>query len=147
MLRKILEFFSEKLPVKPSKLIKLALSDLEKCEKEGLIIDMAYWLTPCGNTYKVCLGGAVMYQTLNMRSKDRDSVPLCTTGKYEDRLRAINLLRQGCLDSAAKNLGFYELTKKCKVYKNIKITEYSINPFLFKTDMLNLASMLEKIGY
>ena len=51
------------LPDKPSELIRLALSDLEKCEGDSRYeVDMNEWHVPTqkGHVCYVCLAGSVM---------------------------------------------------------------------------------------
>ncbi len=55
------------LPDKPSALLRLALRDLEACERDTrYIIDMQDWHEPRGDLCHVCLSGAVMTQSLAM---------------------------------------------------------------------------------
>jgi len=56
-----------RLPRKRSELLKLALTDLEKCELNPRFrVDVCYWLMSGPYSCVVCLAGSVMAQTLNM---------------------------------------------------------------------------------
>lgn len=55
------------LPDKRSSLIRLAVADLEKCERDPrYVIDMGSWIISVETTCSVCLAGSIMAQTLNM---------------------------------------------------------------------------------
>jgi len=55
------------LPDKRSSLIRLAVADLEKCERNPrYVINMDSWIISGETTCSVCLAGSIMAQTLNM---------------------------------------------------------------------------------
>lgn len=57
---------TKRLPKKRSALLRIAVRDAMKCEKDPRFkLDMLSWVTPVGDgTCKVCMAGAVMVQRL-----------------------------------------------------------------------------------
>lgn len=110
-----------RLPVRPSDLILLALSDLEKCENDPRYkICMSCWHIP---SYKeesmeclVCLAGAVMAKTLNAPI-NKPITPNTSYEKYKtiaDKLFFLSFISTGLTDSAMKLLR--TLSKDTKNY-------------------------------
>ena len=88
--------------MKPSELIRLALKDLEACEKDpDYEINMNVWHKPVGDQCMVCLAGAVMAQTFEM-PKNRNS------GIYQHEHATIfyglDELRQGKVRLGVENM-------------------------------------------
>lgn len=94
-----------KLPDKPSKLLMMALADLEKVEADPRYeVDMNTWHEPNGKC-RVCLAGSVMACTLGAPIDEclfYDSINDDATPK----LYALNMLRCGRVLSALEMLGF-----------------------------------------
>lgn len=142
-----------KLPDKPSELIRVALVDLRKCEADKRYhIDMNQWHVPVRptqveenvdeHTCMVCLAGAVMGQTLEVplnyyasRISPRfDSDTQCKLG-------AINYFRVGNLIDAFRLLSILDVSITAPT-----ITEYINDLDQFHVDMERLAIMLEGVG-
>lgn len=131
-----------KLPDKPSALIRLALKDLEKCERSRKYkINMSVWHEPNGKC-SVCMAGAIMAQRLN-----------CDPGKelapWQDglfdadtrgKLDAVDWFRMGCVDMGLHGMGID------RIYPDQKVTDYHRDRSQFKRDMRKLASLLAKEG-
>jgi len=131
------------LPDKPSELIRLALSDLRKCEKDSSYeVVMNEWHTP--SRYRpicsVCLAGAVIAQSFH-RAKTEYTIP--ANFSEEKKLLALNEFRKGYISEGLALLG---LTTPMGIHAVIHMAWYSIYPTKFHTDMESLAAMLEKRG-
>lgn len=135
------------LPKIPSKLIRIALADIEKVEADPrLVVDMDYWVEG-GEMCAACFAGAVMLFTL-AEFDDYKDLSLAPNDYEENywQLRALDFLRIGDLSPAFVYLGLHgqdEAITKCKR----SITPYDKSPEQFKEDMNNLANDLEKAGY
>ena len=143
--------------LKPSELIRVALNDLELCEKDAKYnVYMEAWHEPFDQNSDspgcfVCLAGAVIAQSLNTpinfdRSPENFSLPISI------RLRVLNLLREGDIPHALALFSDSQRDFDGDYYFNSpvadrEITSYSINTRLFKADMLRLADDLEDVGY
>lgn len=143
---------SNVLPDKPSALIRLALDDLEKVEKDGRYrVDMTQWHggwrperdIPC----RVCLAGAVMAKTLgtNLRAS---IVPRDSHDGY--KLRSLNDFREGRIEDGLH--WFYALSGDCPVelaqgqaYRTLARYDHDA-PGKFHADMTRLADFLEGLG-
>ena len=130
-----------RLPSKPSKLIRVALEDLEKAEAaEGVDVWMPVWHQVTGGVCTVCFAGAVM------RRASSDGETLCPADFDEetaDKLCALNHLRAGSVSGALaalthKHVAWHELDRKPAVY--------GTRPKRFKSDMRRLADDLEQAG-
>lgn len=131
-----------KLPDKPSQLIRVALRDLEKCERSRLYhVDMLDWHRPNGHC-RVCLAGAVMAKSLGVPHNIKIS-PFDFEGEVMQKLRALNFFRCGFYDEA-----FYVLEiKRPEAFPDeANITDYADDKAQFKRDMRKLASLLAKEG-
>lgn len=134
-----------KLPDKPSALIRLALKDLEKCERSRKYkIDMDYWYKPNGKC-KVCLAGSVMAQTMQIKSKVE--IEPCFLDDDSDRLKleALNNFRVGYPRYALEDMGIRSPAVD-NVPWEFSVEDYGIDPTQFKRDMRKLASLLAKEG-
>lgn len=136
------------LPDKPSELIRLALSDLEKCEADPRYsIDMERWHKPNG-TCAVCLAGAVMAQTCGV-PVDNDVSPHSCMGGDTKKLMALDDFRVGFVDSAVGKLGHilphnFQLDDQDEGYRDMPL--YEDDQAAFKADMRKLADDLEQVG-
>lgn len=142
------------LPDKPSELIKLAVKDLVKCEKDPrFIIDMEDWCYRDGDFCAVCLAGSVMAQRLindldNTLDEwgfvDPDAIENTSD---EQKLYALNTFRMGNIHGGLQNLGHYGVTTDLTgIPPGMKIANYREDPAKFKEQMLALAYDLEKVG-
>lgn len=132
-----------KLPDKPSALIRLALRDLEKCERsKKFTIDMSTWFEPNG-TCRVCLAGSVMAQSLKC-STAHELVPCMTDiGDRDlcDKLDALNEFRCGAVADALD-----VMEAEPASFSSFEVCPYESSGTKFKRDMLKLATLLAKEG-
>lgn len=127
--------------MKPSELIRLALGDLDKCEKsDDYAIEMEDWHAPNEETgvCEVCLAGSVMAQTLEIDKAK--SVSTCDLEKkWENRLDALEEFRVGRIHSGIAIMGLETLPDR-------EIARYAADPAKFKVEMEELAAELEGKG-
>jgi hypothetical protein len=129
------------LPDKPSELIRLALSDLRKCEADPKYnVDMSDWHCPEFGTCHVCLAGAVMAKT-EQCPIDVDTVP-CNTANGSKYV-ALDNFRCGFIDSAMINLGLDTPKELAGIYC---VTPYAEDKAQFHLDMESLAALLQNHG-
>jgi hypothetical protein len=134
----------------PSKLLRLALVDLEKCENDPLIrICMGTWLRkerydPKATVCEMCLAGSVLYQTCGVRLAPTEG---CVQDEYvnpveEDWVSALDCFRQGCITHGLQYLiPDYEGQRL-----DTQITPYDVDPLMFKADMNRIITILENLG-
>jgi hypothetical protein len=141
-----------RLPRTPSKLIRLALHDFRKIEKDKRYkIDMGNWHSPgligegrhTRQVCQVCLAGSVMARRGGCRPKEEFSVWRMHDTNW-DALDALDSFRTGHVAEALDVLG-YDMPEK-GLRARERITHYYINPGKFKRDMRKLATRLEKAG-
>jgi hypothetical protein len=130
-----------RLPGKPSELIRVALADLEKVEKNPrYIINMDIWHSPKFSDKKlcgVCLAGSII--------ACRSGYTPSKTLSYKDlpnqkKMSALNYFRKGDIVEGCEELGL-----KCKMSAR-PISKYEHNAGAFKQDMQTLANDLEAYG-
>ena len=137
-----------KLPTRPSELIKLALSDLEKCEVDGEFyrVDMGRWhvFDETDNVCYVCLAGSVMAQTLGI-SHRKTCKPFNIEGAedYVAPLTALEYLRSGHVEEGVNTLG-YDLPKGMHAHIYVPTYGNYSSPFTFQRAMEDLAETLSK---
>jgi len=146
----------------PSKLIRLALKELDKVEKEGVYqvaMDDSWWLyyeTKEGFC-SVCFAGALMlslpyskylfkHAVDNFPPDNRAKIYVANPSNYRNEycFRALDAFRVGALKFGFTYLG---ITYGYDYLYDVKITSYDLNPELFKVDMELLARTLEELGY
>lgn len=133
-----------KLPDKPSELIRLALKDLSKCERSKRYeVDMEKWHSPEAGRCLVCLAGAVMANTLRV-SPEVKTTPsrLCISGSGNNKLLALDYFRKGHILCGLESIGIDYRALPAAVV----VTQYWIDPKAFKRDMRRMATMLEQAG-
>lgn len=137
-----------KLPDTPSQLLKLALTDLKKCERSKKFkINMNdYWYYQNKNTCFVCLAGAVMVKSLNIPTTYEGNITpfsLMFDENIRRKLRAINSFRCGDIVMA-----YSHFNRKMPdiLPKEFLIRDYYLNTREFKKDIQFLISELKKIG-
>lgn len=162
-----------KLPKVMSKLIRIALKDLQKAEKaENVFVDMSEWFEPTKIQCQVevtgkilhetpacvvCAAGSVMAFTLGKLGKTKHSLEPYNFPENGSQLLAINDLRCGDVLSAAVNLdllrdkydSYGRLTKEAAKFEKLDahIPEYDPKkPAVFHRAMERLAVKLEKAG-
>lgn len=129
-----------KLPAAPSQLIRLAVSDLEKCERHGgyrIVFDK--FCEPDNQDFCVSPAGAVMVQTLaaeyGIKHLPREF------GPDRDRLLAIDFFAHGY-----RGAGLHLCGHKNRVRAPDRITPYQTNRAAFKRELLAVAGSLEAEG-
>jgi hypothetical protein len=136
-----------KLPDLPSALIRVALEDLEKCEKDPRYeISMGDFHFAYQNKCYVCLAGAVIAQTLGA-GHQRDCGPTALVRMGMERearaMYALDSFRVGRVEEA---LGYLQIPKPADMPATRAHWHYSSDPAQFKTDMRALADLLESKG-
>ena len=143
---------SDCLPDKPSALIRVALADLRKCEKDKRYgIDMGNWHVPVDDgdpdepdepACYVCLAGAVMAKSLGAPIGESKSC-----GSYyvdaplvSDQLAALDEFRKGCVSDALGEIGISE------PHRTMPIPAYERGAEDFHKAMNDMADMLEREG-
>ncbi len=132
------------LPDKPSELIRLALKDLEACERSpNYFVDMDTWHKPLFGQCAVCLAGAVMARTLGI-NRDADVSPPDLGAATDDRLSALDALRLGEIGEALVNLN---IARPPEMPARVPMACYHDgDPADFKNDMFELATLFEWHG-
>ena len=125
----------------PHELIRLAIADLEKTEKDPrYVIDMGEWHAPQNDgVCAVCLAGSVMAQTLKAPIND-------FLEPYDDRsnwhqYEALDWFRSGAIEEAFRVLGL----KVPEGLEDFDETQYGKDPVKFKAEMLSLADRIEVV--
>lgn len=135
-----------KLPDKPSDLIELALTDLEKCESDPYYeIDMGSWHHPEDGKCLVCLAGAVMAQSLGDNPKKVSSL---ARWRVRDevtarKLSALDYFRSGGIAGGLREM---RIRHPIGFPATFKPSSYSINATKFKADLRNLAAQFREAG-
>lgn len=132
------------LPSKPSELIRLALSDLAKCERSPkYVIDMGEWhLAPdvLNEPCVVCFAGSVMAESLGV-SHTNDYTPSDFDYETYEVLTSLDYFRRGLIDDA-----FSYLDMPDSEMPERRITAYEDDPKQFRADMFKLCCDLEATG-
>jgi hypothetical protein len=140
------------LPKTPSKLIRLALHDFRKIEKDKRYrINMGDWHSPRSigegrhtrQVCQVCLAGSVMARRGGCRPDEEFSV-WRMHDTNQNALDALDSFRIGNVVEALYVLGYDMPEKGLRAHE--RITPYCINPGKFKRDMRKLATRLKKAG-
>lgn len=145
---------------KLSVLLKIALEDLIKCEKDKKYkINMSVWYIDNSHC-SVCMAGSVLAQSLRKDTNkvikslcNKDQIDLMPQDYYiinddndiESKLTAIDSLRQGDIDEAILRLGLDYPKTEIDLYTDV--IDYRTSPSLFKRDIRRLIKYLEKHGY
>lgn len=135
-----------KLPDLPSKLLEVALLDLEKLEKNpAYSINMDNWHSVgASGKCRVCLAGCVMTLELGADIYD-DVAPSRYPSRDADKLWALNQFRCGRIIPGILYLG-EELEYRYKGKHCVPVVPYEDNPEDFKRDMVDLIVYLESQG-
>jgi hypothetical protein len=133
-----------KLPKKLSELIRLALTDLRKVERnKNYKVDMNTWHTPNG-VCRVCLAGAVMAGTLGA---DPTTVAAPSYyGRDSGKLAALDEVRCGYLEDAIRAFTGKPAAQNVPFHK--PMPEYTPRTKTkFHAAMRKVATQLAKLGY
>ena len=137
----------KKLPKKPSALIRLALKDLELCQKSAdYKIDMNTFHSPTytpDNDCAVCFAGAVMAQSLRAPQSSCLSPSSYPTGTRH-KLYALDLFRRGHIMDGLSVFGIN--TIKSRAIPAQHVPAWRGTGAAFKKAMRNLASILKRKG-
>jgi len=150
------------LPTKPSVLLRLAISDMERLDRDKYVPSGDHWHVPMysefedafGNTRfgmacAICLAGAVMAGTLEVDINKHFEVSNWKESNNVDQLNALNYLRMGLIADALQILGF-DSHDKYDLPEDIKIEHYEFSNWddadKFLGEMDHLAGMLEREG-
>ena len=132
-----------KLPDKPSELIRLAVKDMKIVyARDDVEVDMNNWHKPKQGVCLMCAAGAVMSNSLETDSSVR-AVPLYYDEDIPDKLGAINYLRFGEVEDALQDLGL-KPTEKFDRDINQPRTKDDLPAFYIELE--KLASDLEAEG-
>ena len=133
-----------KLPNKPSKLLKLALKDLKAVEADGrYMVDMEVYHTQLSEgVCSVCLAGAVMAFSLGAHREEGLS-PRCFPGKLEYKLEALDHFRAGSILGGLRALDI-EIPHGLSQWVNV--TPYQDSTKEFKKGMKKIIKLLKKAG-
>lgn len=132
-----------KLPNKPSKLIRVALKDLELVEQDNnYSIYMGDWHMPLGDKCSVCLAGSVIARTLNT-PLDAEVDPLDFNLITKNKLLALNQFRVGYI---GQGLHFLDIEQPKNTKTFVYIPHYDENPILFKERLSQMADSFEMRG-
>jgi len=137
----------KKLPNKPSRLIYLAIEDLEIAEKsKDYEIDMGVFHIPNGKC-SVCFAGAVMAGTLECNKSE-----FITPDNFESdlgrQLNSLDFFRMGAISSGLNQTGLSvpEYMETTSGRWREDIVHYGRDKNKFKEDMLALAGTLDLVG-
>lgn len=135
---------SNELPDKPSDLLELALSDLEKVEGSSRYkVYMYTWHVPQKRSVcQVCMAGAVMAKTLKADRFKRHS-PEDFENDTKKKLTALNYFRTGLLDLALEVLG---IDHPLSLVKSTWVASYQTDREQFKKDMRDIIEALKGEG-
>ena len=142
----------KRLPNKPSKLIRIALKDLEDVENTpSLTVNMTEWLDNSYNyrNCQVCLAGSVMLKTLRVPVPRRGlkTWPGEGQARISERtafkLYALNNWKNGTIEDGLDNIGI----RRPKGLRSVrKITPYDTDPKKFKKGLIKLSADFERFG-
>lgn len=130
------------LPDKLSELIRVAIGDLEKCEVDPLYeIDMHRWHYPSISRCCVCLAGACLAMSVGIDPSEQFTFGDVEDHEYGRHFIALDYARVGNVQCALMELGIDYTTQL-----NRPVVPYDAGPAIFKSQMLALASDLEREG-
>lgn len=131
------------LPDKPSELIRVALFDLEACERDPLYrVEMDDWHAPKNGVCEVCLAGATLAKRFNA-PRDEHLDPGDFGNDVEEKLYALNEFRVGFVASGLGDMG---LDIPDEMLGSVHVPDYRTNPDAFKVAMRAIANELEDHG-
>ena len=131
-----------RLPDKPSELIRLALGDLKKIEsKPNYSVDMDVWVEPGRDDIcRVCLAGAVLverYDIHNVHTVEDDDT--------NNKLDALNWFRMGDAIMGLVEMGIEASEDNYAELSVLGVAYYEDDQKAFYHDMERMASKLESM--
>ena len=136
------------LPDKPGDLIKVALDNLNKVEKDPMYeVNMRdSWHRPFETDTvqkcSVCFSGEVMAKTMNL-SRKNEIMPNNFHYKLERKIRALDSFRKGNVEYGLLCLNFRKPDNMLPIFR---VESYSHNPRKFKKDMKNMIEFFYGYG-
>ncbi len=128
--------------LKLSELIRLALADLLKVERDKrYVVNMGVWHIPNG-VCQVCMAGAVIAKTLGINYMVDDGA--VAGEEYWPQYAALNDIRLGDIDDALQWSG--ERAASYGLPHTVGVTCYETNRLQWRRDMFKITRMLEKEG-
>ena len=144
-----------KLPDKPSALIRLALDDLSNVEgHDDYVVDFdSYWhgadIYPEAEMCSVCWAGSVIARTLGV-PPDVNSSPTMFDKNTRDKLCALNRFRSGANHSGLLLCGLSQLEAlrvNTLLVGDEEVPSYEDDPPVFHSHMHWMADQMEAQGY
>lgn len=138
------------LPDLPSELLKVAMDDFEKVERDSrYVISMASWHKPrsknqSGVECAVCFAGAVMAETCKMPTDEIFDPTWEEEDKNNRKFRALNLFRIGQVRNGLWLLGSKYVPSNAP--RDRHIVNYDADSQTFKDQMRLLAQELREAG-
>lgn len=145
---------TKKLPNKPSKLILLALKDLELVEKdERYAVNMHTWHRPKDGICQVCLAGSVLAKSLKFSNEEYTNGVYFESNFEKSEGEKLSFLDRVRMKSRLMIPNIYfQIEDDVKVKLSSEIyelpyTNYESNPSEFKTYLRELAKIFKKYNY
>lgn len=136
----------------PSRILEMALEDLEAVEKQPkkYKVDMGDWHRPeviKGRTVcNVCLAGAVIANRFHV-SPAKETAPIDFPDDVNRRLLALDKFRSGQLGTGLHDFGIKINLIPVKFRKYIPVERYWEDAEKFKADMRNFVIALKEAGF
>lgn len=136
----------------PSKLIRVALEDMKKCENDPhYVIDMNSWGELEGNVCHVCLAGAFLVHENGMVIKRGQPFrPYNLTRALYFRILALDDFRRGNVIKGLANLNIHDLELYAEIdgeFNPSTMPTYAVDRDAFISKMEAFADKLESFGY
>ena len=144
-----------RLPGRPSKLLKVAIADLQASVKAGMKVDMNLYYRKNDAECTVCLAGAVMARSLNAAAKikkvagDSEGDRMLYSSSFpreELALMALDDLRVGDIQMAFAHLGLRK-PEEYNMVGSVSVPYYEEGHKEFVQAMKALAKELERLGF
>ncbi len=141
---KVVDHVDCKLPDLPSALLRVALDDLEKVERDDRYqVVMTSWHSPrMGGTCRVCFAGAVMAESCEL-PPDTYLDPTWSDDPNNKKFRALNQFREGHVGHGLEILGF---PLPAALSNKREVVSYHSDAQTFKDQMRLLAIELQERG-
>lgn len=136
------------LPDQPSKLLELALNDLEQVENDPRYdINMGQWHNPHETACSVCLAGAVMAGTLGAAPGEEFSPEDFEQSNDAWKLYALDSARCGDWGSFMEELSIYHSVPD-EIFEELpNVCRYDVDPEQFKADIRQAIDVLNRYSY
>jgi hypothetical protein len=130
----------------PSRLVEVALADLEWVEQQpNMRVNMRDWVVNCNGVCYVCLAGAVMYCELDAKTEGSFKKMVAESKQIDSIRSALNSIRVGDLYSFLYILSLgVRYDNMRKEFSEIEYESYEDNPIVFKQYLKDVAELLKK---